>query len=130
VLGIANAAHQEDSPSADDPLISALSCSLVGKTEAVSITQGSLAHRAYGRGNATEQFLCNYGLSPKYRARIESAGLRITGVDRDGEARIIERTDHPFFIATLFLPQFSSTAAAPHPLIVAFLRAAADFRRG
>ena len=129
MLGIAAAAHQEDSPDADDPLISALSCSLAGKTETVSITPGSLAHRAYGRTSPSEQFLCNYGLSPNYRARIESGGLRITGTDREGEARVLERTDHPFFIGTLFLPQFSSTAESPHPLIVAFLRAAADFRR-
>lgn len=101
----------------------------MGKTERVSIARGSLAHRVYGRDGATEQFLCNYGLSPNYRARIETGGLRITGVDRDGEARIVERTDHPFFVATLFLPQFSSTPDLPHPLIVAFLRAAADFSR-
>lgn len=101
----------------------------MGKTERVSITRGSLAHRVYGRDGATEQFLCSYGLSPNYRARIETGGLRITGVDRDGEARIVERTDHPFFVATLFLPQFSSTPELPHPLIVAFLRAAADFSR-
>lgn len=101
----------------------------MAKTERVSITRGSLAHRVYGRDGATEQFLCNYGLSPNYRARIETGGLRITGVDREGEARIVERTDHPFFVATLFLPQFSSTPELPHPLIVAFLRAAADSRR-
>jgi CTP synthase (UTP-ammonia lyase) len=102
---------------------------LAGKAEAVSITPGSIAYRAYGRSSTIEQFLCNYGLSANYRTRIESAGLRITGFDSGGEARVLERSDHPFFIGTLFLPQFSSTPDAPHPLLVAFLRAASDFRR-
>lgn len=91
------------------------------------IAPGSLAHRIYGRDGAEEQFLCNYGLSPRFRETIEAGGLRITGQDRNGDAKLIERTDHPFFIGTLFLPQFSSTRANPHPLIVGFIRAAADF---
>lgn len=37
--------------------------------------------------------------------------------------------DHPFFIGTLFLPQFSSTPESPHPLIVAFVGAAAHFHQ-
>lgn len=125
MIGIADASHQESSPDAHDPLVSALSCSLAGKTETVRIAPGSLAHRIYGRDRAEEQFLCNYGLSPNYREKIEAGGLWITGTDRSGDARLIERTDHPFFIATLFLPQFSSSAANPHPLLIAFLRAAA-----
>ena len=82
--------------------------------------------------NATAQrssSYATYGLSPKYRTRIATAGLRITGVDREGEARIGEGTDHPFFIGTLFLPQFSSTPESPHPLIVAFVGAAAHFHQ-
>lgn len=124
MIGIADASHQESSPDARDPLISALTCSLVGKTETVTIAPGSLAHQIYGRERSEEQFLCNYGLSGKFRDTIESRGLKITGYDNSGEARIIERTDHPFFIGTLFLPQFSSTAEKPHPLMIAFLRAA------
>jgi len=102
---------------------------LVGKSETVSIARRSLAHRAYERNSATEQFLCNYGLNPNYRTRIATAGLAITGSNREGETRIAERTDHPFFIGTLFLPQFSSTPESPHPLIVAFVGAAAHFQQ-
>ncbi len=90
----------------------------------VTIAPGTLAHRVFGRELTEEQFLCNYGLSPKFRAAIETRGLKITGHDLNGDARIIERTDHPFFIGTLFLPQFSSAPGNPHPLLVAFLRAA------
>ncbi|MCK7513630.1 MAG: hypothetical protein MZV70_62820 [Desulfobacterales bacterium] len=37
------------------------------------------------------------------------------GVDREGEARVVELTSHRFFLATLFLPQLASSLEAPHP---------------
>jgi CTP synthase (UTP-ammonia lyase) len=46
-------------------------------------------------------------------------------VDAGGEARIVELPDHPFFLATLFVPQTSSAAGHPHPIVAAFARAAA-----
>jgi CTP synthase (UTP-ammonia lyase) len=39
-------------------------------------------------------------------------GLRVVGVDGDGEARVLELRDRRFFIATLFVPQLSSSPAA------------------
>jgi CTP synthase (UTP-ammonia lyase) len=48
-----------------------------------------------------------------------------SGVGGDGEVRIIELPEDPFFLATLFVPQARSTAARPHPLLVAFVAAAA-----
>lgn len=71
-----------------------------------------------------ERFQCSYGLNPQFRARFAAGKLAITGVDLQGEARIVELADHPFFVATLFLPQLSSTAEKPHTLIVAYLQAA------
>ena len=43
------------------------------------------------------------------RPRLEAAGLRVTGTDPDGEPRIVELAGdvHPFFLATLFIPQAS-----------------------
>jgi CTP synthase (UTP-ammonia lyase) len=110
------------------PLISRLECSIAGQTRTVRITPGTTTVRAYGREEAEEAFRCNFGLNSKYRAQILGGPLRVAGVDDDGEVRIVELVNHPFFIATLFLPQLSSTLAAPHPLIVAYLRAAAAFR--
>lgn len=109
-------------------MISKLVCSLVGRTELVTITPGTVAHLAYGRTEATEQFACNYGLNPEYREKISEKGLKITGMDSEGEARIIELSAHRFFIGTLFLPQLSSSPDNPHPLIIAYLKAAQDFQ--
>ena len=50
--------------------------------------------------------------------------LKIVGVDTNAAARIVELSNHRFFIATLFLPQLSSTPASTHPLIRALIRAA------
>jgi CTP synthase (UTP-ammonia lyase) len=54
--------------------------------------------------------------------------LRTVGKDSGGNARIVELVSHPFFVATLFLPQLSSEPGNPHPVIVAFLKAAMAFQ--
>ena len=43
-----------------------------------------------------------------------------------GDVRATELPSHPFFIATLFQPQLGSDRGHPHPLITAFLEAAAN----
>ena len=58
---------------------------------------------------------------------VAGGALDITGVDQQGEARIVELKKHYFFVATLFLPQLSSFPEMPHPLIMAYLRAAMAF---
>jgi CTP synthase (UTP-ammonia lyase) len=36
---------------------------------------------------------------------------------------VIELSDHPFFLGTLFVPQLRSTPTDPHPLVTAFVQA-------
>ena len=128
MLGIQDAEHEETAPDASRLVISKLACSLVGVRQRVYMTPGTLAHRAYGKEEVVEQFHCNYGLNPIYREQIGKRELKITGVDADGEVRIVELSHHRFFLATLFVPQLSSTRDMPHPLIGAFLKAARAFR--
>ena len=78
----------------------------------------------YGMGEAKEQYYCNFGLNPELQALIDDGGLRVVGVDQNGEARILELAEHAFYVATLFVPQLTSTEEQPHPLIAAYLRAA------
>ena len=111
-------------------MITALTCSLVGQTHAVRLEAGSLAERLYGRHEVLEDYYCNYGLNPEYRARLEHAGLRVSGAGEDGEVRLIELPRHPFFLATLFLPQSRSAPGAPHPLLAGWAAAAARARVG
>jgi CTP synthase (UTP-ammonia lyase) len=131
VLGVADAQHAEYDPYASRLFITALSCSLAGKTLLIDIAPDSLAARIYGRREVEERYHCNFGLSAACRDQLEGAGSRTTGVEAGegqtrGESRILELSTHPFFIATLFVPQMRSTTESPHPLIEAFLRAAAN----
>jgi CTP synthase (UTP-ammonia lyase) len=124
VLGIRDAEHEETAPHAERLLVSQLACSLVGQSETITILPGTVAHRAYGQGECTEQYRCNYGLNPAYKDVLDHGGLQISGVGSAGEVRLVELPRHRYFIATLFLPQLSSTSISPHPLITAYLRAA------
>lgn len=90
---------------------------------------GTLARQVYGKEETVEEFRCNYGLDLEYRDKVGSGGLKIAGVDSNGEVRIVELPNHRFFIATLFLPQLSSSSNMPHPLIVAYMKAATAFQR-
>lgn len=123
-MGIAQAEHEETAPTADALVISRLACSLAGVTQTITLATGSLAQRLYGQAEITEEFLCNFGLNPHYRAAFESSELRVVGIDTEGEARMVELSTHPFFVATLFLPQVRSSAEQPHPLVTAYLQAA------
>jgi CTP synthase (UTP-ammonia lyase) len=128
VLGIDDAEHEETAPHASRLVISKLTCSLAGTTQAVKVVPGTLAHQAYGKESAVEQFRCSYGINPEYRDAIEGGALKVAGVGPDEEVRIVELSGHRFFVATLFLPQLSSSAETPHPLIVAYLKAVLSFR--
>jgi CTP synthase (UTP-ammonia lyase) len=104
-------------------VITPLACSLVGQSHPVTLVAGTRAARLYGVGVATEDYYCNYGVNPDYRSRLERGGLRVSGLGEDGEIRIVELPDHPFFVATLFLPQARSTRPNPHPLLLGYAAA-------
>jgi CTP synthase (UTP-ammonia lyase) len=124
VLGRTCAAHAEYDPAARDQAISRLSCSLVGQKQSVKLDAQSMIGRIYGKNSAEEEFRCNYGLNSSYLEALRTSDLRIAAWDQAGEARAVELTSHPFFVGTLFIPQYSSSAAAPHPLICAFVQSA------
>jgi len=124
VLLVKDAQHAEYDPYASQLFITPLSCSLVGQRMTVVLDPTSQAARTYGRARVSEAYYCNFGLNPRYERDLEHGGLRITGRDLAGEARIVELSAHPFFVATLFVPQLSSSAGRPHPLVTAFLAAA------
>ncbi len=124
VLGLANADHAESNPGASRLFITPLSCSLVGKAMSIRVLPDSMAGRCYRASEVTENYYCNFGLNPDYKKELETAGLKITGRDSDGEARIVELPSHPFLVGTLFVPQTRSTEDTPHPLIEGFLQAA------
>ena len=126
VLGVRDAEHAESSPDATTRVITPLACSLFGERMEVEIRPGTKAFDAYGRLNTTERYYCNFGLNPAYVEQLDHAGLVVSGVDQDGEVRIVEHPTLRFFLGALFVPQTSSDAEDPHPLVLALVEAAAS----
>ena len=109
-------------------MVSRLACSLVGQRERVTVVPGTRAALLYGADHAVEAYYCNYGINTTYQRLLETGGLVVSGAGSQGEARIVELPSHPFFVATLFLPQARRTAEGPHPLITGFAAAVAATR--
>jgi CTP synthase (UTP-ammonia lyase) len=90
VLGIASAEQAETNPDAATLAVTPLACSLVGERDRVHLQRGSRAHAIYGSDVVIEPFYCSYGLNPVLEPRLATAGLRVTGRDHDGSARVLE----------------------------------------
>jgi CTP synthase (UTP-ammonia lyase) len=134
VSGLRNAGHTEEDPNASIPLLILASCPVENRPEntprlwgklRLRINPDTLASRIYQSSTAEEAFTCNYELNPVYRGILEDSGLKVSGISEDGGARIIELPGHRFFLATGFVPQLVSEEKKPHPLVVAYLKAAA-----
>lgn len=124
VAGIADAAHEEYGHEGGDLMIHELLCSLVGQRLEVRIDD-PVIEALYGSNRADEKYYCRFGLNPGYLPALEAAGLQVAGSDvADDQPRIMRLDGHPFFVVTLFVPQTSSAAGAPHPLVSGFLAAA------
>lgn len=130
VLGLIEADHAESNPAAALPLIAPLACSLVGAQGTIQLQPGSRISSIYGSNQTLESYFCNYGFNSQFQSLFEDGEMRITGVDSNGEARVIELIPHPFFIATLFQPELSAFSGVSHPLVAAFLQAACSYARG
>ena len=139
VAGIKDAAHLEYGPNTGTPLLVLVSCPVDNRPDGaprlsgrlkIKVSPDSLAFHIYQKTEVEEAFNCNYELNPIFRETLEASGLKVSGVSKDGGARIIELPDRRFFMATGFQPQFTSEVTNPHPLIIAYLEAALNCRRG
>ena len=95
------------------------------------LTEGTKSAAAYGRRNISERHRHRYEFNPKYRERLEQAGLVIAGTSPDGSlAEIVELADHPWFVAVQVHPEFKSKPTAAHPLFAGFVAAAVERHAG
>ena len=123
ILQIKEATHAEYDPYASVLIVNPLSCSLVGERLDVTITdKESLTYKLVESDTLHEKYYCNFGLNPAYQSAIHAGGLKVVASDNTSEARILELAHHPFFIATLFVPQDNSTATNPHKIVVGFIK--------
>lgn len=125
VLGYREADNAEVNPQATMPLITPLSCALVEESGAITLTADSYIQTLYEQTNVNERYHCRYGVNPAYLRIFAGSNLVVSGVDADGEPRAIELRAHPFYIGTAYQPERSALRNETHPLISAFVRAAA-----
>lgn len=129
VLNISAAGHKESDPTTSEPVITNLACSLIEASETLRPVKGTRLHEIYGADEICETYRCSYGLNPDYIARLDDAGLRVGILGPNGEPRAVEIATHPFFFGTLFQPERSALKRQRHPLITAFVNAAASSRQ-
>ena len=140
VLGIADADSAENNSGSKNIVIYPVACAvpnrkgdtpkLSGMVPEIRLRPGSYLQSFYGKKEiVTEEFFCNFEVNPEYEWATMEAGFPVVARGAQGEIRAIESPTHRFFIATLFQPQLSSTEKKPHPIVLAFVQAAADWGR-
>jgi CTP synthase (UTP-ammonia lyase) len=138
VLGIKDADSAENNSGSKNIVIYPVACAVPGRKgdapklsgaiPEIRLRPGSYLQSFYGKKEtATEEFFCNFEVNPEFEWTTMEAGFPVVARGSQGEIRAIESPTHRFFVATLFQPQLSSTEKNPHPVILAFVQAAADW---
>lgn len=130
VAHLKQAESGEYNPEAKEVLLTLSACSpvdgnfrLSGKKK-IQLSPHARVAKIYGQFEVEEEFACNYELNQQFQGQLTNAGLKVTGTTEGGEVRVVELIEHPFFVSTAYLPQWSSSEGSPHPLFTAFLNAA------
>ena len=65
----------------------------------------------------------------RYVDKLQAAGLKVAGWSADHKlVEVIEVTNHPWFVACQFHPEFTSTPRDGHPLFSGFVTAANNYK--
>ncbi len=93
------------------------------------LLEGTLARKVYDRVSVIERHRHRYEFNNDYRKVLQKKGLRIGGISVDGElVEMVELTEHPWFLACQFHPEFTSTPRDGHPLFTGFVNAAIEHK--
>ncbi len=143
-VGLTEANSAEFDPSTPDPVISTMAdqrdavageadlggTMRLGAYPAV-LEPGSIVAQAYGVTEVSERHRHRYEVNNSYRDRIAESGLRFSGTSPDGHlVEFVEYAPdvHPFLVGTQAHPELKSRPTRPHPLFVAFIGAALDYK--
>ena len=95
------------------------------------LEKGTKAKELYGSATIHERHRHRYEVNNNLRPRLEKAGLKVSGLSADKKlVEMIENPDHPWFIASQFHPEFTSTPRDGHPLFSGFISAASEYQKG
>ena len=89
------------------------------------LKKDSKAYEIYGETEISERHRHRYEFNREYEEILTSYGLQIVGNSPDNNfVEIMELSDHPWFLACQFHPEFKSKPLQPHPIFVSFIEAA------
>ncbi len=88
---------------------------------------GSLAARCYGKTAISERHRHRYEFNNVYRQQFTALGMRFSGTSPDGSlVEVIELSEHPWFVAVQYHPEFKSKPTVSQPLFAGFVGAAVE----
>ena len=91
-----------------------------------ALQTGTIAATAYAVKKVEERHRHRFEFNNNYREEFAQNGMVFSGLSPDKNlVEIVELKDHPFMLGTQFHPEFLSRPTRPHPLFLAFMRAAA-----
>ncbi len=89
------------------------------------LAEDSLTRKLYDNETIIERHRHRYEFNNQYLEALQKAGLKISGRSMDDKlVEIVEISDHPWFVACQFHPEFTSTPRDGHPLFSGFVQAA------
>ncbi len=95
------------------------------------LEKGSKAFQIYKKQEILERHRHRYEVNNHYIEILEDAGLKVAGRSADKSlVEMIEYTDHPWFVASQFHPEFTSSPRDGHPLFTSFIEAALIYQTG
>ena len=82
------------------------------------LAPGSQVAEAYGTEVVEERHRHRYEVNPRFRHRLEEAGLACSGTSPDGRlVEFVELPGHPFWVGTQAHPEFKSRPDRPAPAL-------------
>jgi CTP synthase len=133
VLGMKGANSSEINPETRYPIIDLLpeqkDIEELGGTMRLGLypcklEEGTKAIEAYQQELVYERHRHRYEFNNEYRRVMEEKGFKFSGTSPDGRlVEIIELTDHPWFVASQFHPEFASRPNRAQPLFNEFVKA-------
>ncbi|AXT19492.1 CTP synthase [Flavobacteriaceae bacterium AU392] len=134
VLGLADANSTEMNANTPHPVIDIMeeqkSITNKGGTMRLGawdceLAEDSIVANVYEDTLIQERHRHRYEFNSSYKSQIETAGMKTTGYNpKTGLVEIVEIPDHPWFVGVQYHPEYKSTVSNPHPLFVAFVKAA------
>jgi CTP synthase len=89
----------------------------------------SNSFKAYNTDKISERHRHRYEFNNDYLEAFEKAGMISAGKNPEsGLVEVVEIPSHPWFVGAQFHPEYKSTVANPHPLFVAFVNAANEYK--